>query len=305
MLELFEAVFAVCTRIWSRWMKSSMAIIGGLEWRHTKRSAISGFPIGRFFTLIELLVVVAIISILAALLLPSLQRAKETAQSAVCKSNMKQIWLVNQNYLMDFNGFFMPARGGPLDGSKPWADFQNATYGNSDNVNYWAWIQGYYNDKDPADWGPYKGYTTKGIFRCPSSRLVRSDYLADVRRASYGYAGYVWGYIDDRDVKFDEGLYNCLPITSVRKPAQTVFICDGYGGDGGAQVVRAPSTSITPTLITQEYVDPGNYRMGTTSVIIRHIGKRAYNILYFDGHVGDMRYPNFPDGATYSFCSNN
>ena len=45
------------------------------------------------FTLIELLVVIAIIAILAALLLPTLHHAKETAQRIACLSNVKQIML--------------------------------------------------------------------------------------------------------------------------------------------------------------------------------------------------------------------
>lgn len=58
---------------------------------------------GCAFTLIELLVVIAVIALLAALLLPTLGRAKESGRAAACLSNLHQIGLALQLYVQDNN----------------------------------------------------------------------------------------------------------------------------------------------------------------------------------------------------------
>ena len=70
---------------------------------------------GGAFTLIELLVVLAVISLLAALLLPMLGRAKESARATVCLSNLHQTGVALQIYVQD-NGNRLPTmRDAPTD----------------------------------------------------------------------------------------------------------------------------------------------------------------------------------------------
>ena len=81
------------------------------------------------FTLIELLVAVAIIGILASILMPSLQNAKEKAHIAVCLSNSRQLAVAVTIYCDDHSGRF-PATSGP--------GYSGHNWGWAGNSDFWG-----------------------------------------------------------------------------------------------------------------------------------------------------------------------
>jgi len=127
----------------------------------------------RGFTLIELLVVIALIAALAALLLPTLNRARARAQGFQSVNNTRQLLLAWILYSDDHNGRLVYNLGGPAGGKDParktdrnWVN-NNLTWElDSDNTNTATLTE--------AGLGSYASKVTS-IYRCPADRILSQE----------------------------------------------------------------------------------------------------------------------------------
>jgi type II secretory pathway pseudopilin PulG len=132
--------------------------------------------------LIELLVVIAIIALLAAILLPALNRAKQAADSTVCKGNLRQQGIGLAMYV-DENNVYPPysTPRSPMPGqpTKLYQDF------------WMKFLEPYTKEKWPDDnFSESRRYPRpgRGIYACPGYNKVRGIYQTFTQGATGAYA---------------------------------------------------------------------------------------------------------------------
>ncbi len=213
------------------------------------------------FTLIELLVVIAIIAILASMLLPALNKARDSAKRVRCLSNLKQIGLGIANYSNDYQEYFTPDYNGV-----------------SDRTAWFIILQQY-------KYLPETGKRT-GVFVCPSAtdywlKTYTNSFTGISTKYYCNYGGNTkvigWG----TNASYPVNTLSMIGKTK-KKLTATPLIIDANSTYSGNPNYRCHWTSN----VANNYLDDDPPGMINST---RH--DRGANAVFCDGHVSYLKGP--------------
>jgi prepilin-type processing-associated H-X9-DG protein/prepilin-type N-terminal cleavage/methylation domain-containing protein len=225
------------------------------------------------FTLVELLVVIAIIAILAAMLLPALNKARDTAKLISCVSNEKQLGLAMLMYVGDNDDYYTPY---VENGANSW----QKTYWNGRLLQL-GYISGIDVMICPAG--------DSGNTIIPTLRQLYKDKAFDNKNFNYIHYGTNFFFVTGSGLSTGKDKVPAKD-SQVSSPSRTVLVGDSF---------YAQNPDRGSSILYSYYKITNNWGGQLDSV--RH--NQKFNILWCDGHVSSEKAQSKTNAYTGKFAN--